>query len=252
MRIAGRTEYYSGRRDSVGLIKVVRHEGSVAAPNTTSASIRGCARWSIDGAHAKELRLNQTAKKTGGGEGDGCSGLTQHPGKIRDWQASRIAVAFLYADKRSSRPSLLPVTRAIMICVVLFQWLRFPMLMPLSAADRLDHFEIVASIGRGGMGEVYKARDVRLDRLVAIKISSEKFSPRFELKARAMAALNHLHICQLYDIGPDYLVMEYVEGSPLKGPLPFEKVVERRPDSRASRCGTPAELRSGGIPAPAG
>ena len=65
------------------------------------------------------------------------------------------------------------------------------------------------------MGEVYKARDTRLDRVVAIKFSKEAFSERFEREARAVAALNHPNICQLYDVGTDYLVMEFVEGAPI-------------------------------------
>jgi Tol biopolymer transport system component len=76
------------------------------------------------------------------------------------------------------------------------------------------------------MGEVWKARDTRLERIIAIKISKEQFSERFEREARAVAALNHPHICQLYDVGPNYLVMEFIEGAPLKGPLPIEKAVE--------------------------
>ncbi len=76
------------------------------------------------------------------------------------------------------------------------------------------------------MGEVWKARDTRLNRTVAIKVLKDKFSERFEREAHAVAALNHPHICQLYDVGPDYLVMELVEGAPLKGPLPLEKAVE--------------------------
>src|SRR2546422_686531 len=96
----------------------------------------------------------------------------------------------------------------------------------MTAGDRLGPYEILSLIGAGGMGEVYKARDTRLDRIVAIKISKEKFSDRFEREARAVAALNHPNICQLYDVGPDYLVMEYVEGAPLKGPMPIEKAVE--------------------------
>src|SRR5258708_2786731 len=70
-------------------------------------------------------------------------------------------------------------------------------------------------IGAGGMGEVYKARDTRLDRTVAVKVSKEAFSQRLEREARAVAALNHPNICQLYDVGPDYLVMEFVEGAPI-------------------------------------
>ena len=92
--------------------------------------------------------------------------------------------------------------------------------MPLSVGDKLGPYEIVAPIGAGGMGEVYKARDTRLDRIVAIKTSKTEFSERFEREARAVAALNHPNICQLYDLGtlPDgggYLVMEYIEGSPI-------------------------------------
>ena len=98
--------------------------------------------------------------------------------------------------------------------------------MSLSAGDKLGPYEILAPIGSGGMGEVYKARDTRLDRLVAIKVSKTEFSERFEREAKAIAALNHPHICQLYDVGPNYLVMEYVDGIPLKGPLPLEKALE--------------------------
>jgi serine/threonine protein kinase len=75
------------------------------------------------------------------------------------------------------------------------------------------------------MGVVYKARDTRLDRTVAIKKSSEAFSERFEREAQAIAALNHPHICHLYDVGPDYLVMELVDGKPLAGPLPAAEAV---------------------------
>jgi serine/threonine protein kinase len=95
--------------------------------------------------------------------------------------------------------------------------------MTLALGAKLGPYEILAPIGAGGMGEVYKARDTRLDRIVAIKISQEKFSERFEREARAVAALNHPHICTLYDVGPDYLVMEYIDGAPLKGPLPVDE-----------------------------
>ena len=71
----------------------------------------------------------------------------------------------------------------------------------MTAGDRLGPYEILSLIGVGGMGEVYKARDTRLDRVVAIKISREKFSERFEREARAVAALNHPNICHLYDAG---------------------------------------------------
>jgi Tol biopolymer transport system component len=76
------------------------------------------------------------------------------------------------------------------------------------------------------MGEVYKAKDTRLDRTVAVKVSAAKFSDRFEREASAVAALNHPNICTLHDVGPNYLVMEYIEGTPLKGPLPVGKAVE--------------------------
>ncbi len=72
------------------------------------------------------------------------------------------------------------------------------------------------------MGEEWKARDTRLNRIVAIKVSKERFSERFEREARAIAALNHPHICTLFDVGPDYLVMEYIDGQPIKGPIPVE------------------------------
>src|SRR5262249_50988584 len=85
--------------------------------------------------------------------------------------------------------------------------------------------QILALIGSGGMGEVWKARDTRLDRIVAIKGSNEKFSERFEREARAVAALNHPHICTLYDVGSNYLVMEYIEGRSLAGPLPLEEAL---------------------------
>jgi serine/threonine protein kinase len=92
--------------------------------------------------------------------------------------------------------------------------------MPLSAGDQLGPYEILAPIGAGGMGEVYKARDTRLDRMVAIKTSKIEFSERFAREAHAVAALNHPNICQLYDLGtlPDsgsYLVMEFIDGSPI-------------------------------------
>jgi len=76
------------------------------------------------------------------------------------------------------------------------------------------------------MGEVWKARDTRLDRIVAIKRLKGEHSARFQQEARAIAALNHPHICQIYDIGPDYLVLEYVEGEPLRGPIPFETAMK--------------------------
>jgi serine/threonine-protein kinase len=97
--------------------------------------------------------------------------------------------------------------------------------MPLSPGHRLGPYEIVAPIGAGGMGEVYKAIDTRLGRTVAIKTLDGAHGERFQQEARAVAALNHPHICVLYDVGPGYLVMEYVDGQPLYGPLPLADVL---------------------------
>ena len=97
--------------------------------------------------------------------------------------------------------------------------------MSLAAGSRLGPYEIVAAIGAGGMGQVYKARDTRLERTVAIKVGGPQFDARFEREARAIAALSHPHICSLYDIGPDYLVMEYIEGAPIKGPMPVDQAL---------------------------
>jgi len=94
-----------------------------------------------------------------------------------------------------------------------------------SAGSRIGPYEILAPVGAGGMADVWKARDTRLNRIVAIKFSQARFSDRFEREARAVAALNHPHICQIYDVGPNYLVMEFVEGSPLKGPLPPDEAL---------------------------
>ena len=88
--------------------------------------------------------------------------------------------------------------------------------MALATGTRLGPYQVVALIGAGGMGEVYKARDTRLDRTVAIKISQAEFSERFERETRAVGTLNHPNICQLYDVGPNYLVMEFIEGSPVQ------------------------------------
>src|SRR5947208_526072 len=97
--------------------------------------------------------------------------------------------------------------------------------MAISAGTKFGPYEILAPLGAGGMGEVYKARDERLGRIVAVKFLHGQHAERFEREARAIAALNHPHICTLHDIGPDYLVVEYVVGSPLRGPLPVERAV---------------------------
>jgi Tol biopolymer transport system component len=97
----------------------------------------------------------------------------------------------------------------------------------LAAGVQLGPYKIEAPIGAGGMGHVYRARDTRLGRDVAVKVSTERFSDRFEREARAVAALNHPNICTLHDVGPDYLVMELVEGVTLAerikhGAIPLE------------------------------
>jgi Tol biopolymer transport system component len=108
--------------------------------------------------------------------------------------------------------------------------------MTIAAGSRLGPYEVVAPIGAGGMGEVWRGRDTRLDRSVAIKIlppgfaSNAQLKLRFEREARAISQLNHPHICTLYDVGDSYLVMELLEGESLadriaKGPLPLEQVL---------------------------
>ena len=103
--------------------------------------------------------------------------------------------------------------------------------MSLSAGTRLGPYEILSALGAGGMGEVYRAQDTRLDRTVAIKVLPAQFAAepdrmrRFEEEARAIASLNHPHICQIYDIGPGYLVLEYIDGTPPQGPLTPDEAV---------------------------
>jgi eukaryotic-like serine/threonine-protein kinase len=97
--------------------------------------------------------------------------------------------------------------------------------MSQATGSRVGPYEIVAQVGAGGMGDVYKARDTRLGRTVAIKFSKDRFSDHFEREARAVAALNHPHISQLYDVGPNYLVMEFVEGKMPRGPIPLEEAL---------------------------
>jgi serine/threonine-protein kinase len=97
--------------------------------------------------------------------------------------------------------------------------------MPYAAGDTFGPYQVISRVGAGGMGEVYRARDPRFNRQVAIKASTALFSDRFEREARATAALNHPNICRLYDVGPDYLVMEYVDGGDLKGPLPLDQAI---------------------------
>src|SRR5512133_1948031 len=112
--------------------------------------------------------------------------------------------------------------------------------MALSAGTRLGPYELVAPVGAGGMGEVYRARDTRLERTVAVKVlpshlsASAEVRQRFEREAKTISQLSHPHICALYDVGNqdgvEFLVMEYLEGETLsdrllKGALPFEQVL---------------------------
>src|SRR5690348_12465623 len=97
--------------------------------------------------------------------------------------------------------------------------------MSVSPGDRLGPYQIVAPLGAGGMGTVYRALDSRLGRDVAVKVSTERFSERFDREARAVAALNHPNICTLHDIGPNYLVMELLEGDSPSGPLSLNDVL---------------------------
>jgi eukaryotic-like serine/threonine-protein kinase len=96
----------------------------------------------------------------------------------------------------------------------------------LAPGTRLGPYQILSAIGSGAMGDVYRAKDTRLDRIVAIKVTREQFSARFDREARAIAALNNPHVCQLYDVGPNYLVMEFVDGLPLETVDSAEKVLE--------------------------
>ena len=98
----------------------------------------------------------------------------------------------------------------------------------LAPGTRLGPYQILGLLGEGGMGKVYRGLDTRLGRAVAIKISAEQFSKRFEQEARAISALNHPNICTLYDVGPNYLVTELVEGETLRDWLAHTPALERR------------------------
>ncbi len=102
--------------------------------------------------------------------------------------------------------------------------------MSISPGTHLGPYEIIAPLGAGGMGEVYRARDPRMGREVAIKVSGERFSDRFDREVRVVAALNHPNICHVYDVGSNYLVMELVEGATLAeridgGAIPLEEAL---------------------------
>jgi serine/threonine protein kinase len=141
--------------------------------------------------------------------------------------------------------------------------------MALSAGTRLGPYEILALVGAGGMGEVYRAKDTRLDRIVAIKVlpaglsSAPESLERFKREARAVSALNHPNICSLYDIGEDagrpFLVLEFLEGRNMRDRLlsfgvitvcrTWEELEDRYPwrsgSKRRSRSATPSKWRIG-------
>lgn len=123
--------------------------------------------------------------------------------------------------------------------------------MALSSGEKLGPYEIVGPIGAGGMGSVYHGNDTRLHRSIAIKVSAEEFNERSATEARAVAALNHPNICTLYDVGPNYLVMELVEGETLsdrirQGPLSLEEalgIALQIADALAAPASTPVLAR---------
>jgi eukaryotic-like serine/threonine-protein kinase len=96
----------------------------------------------------------------------------------------------------------------------------------LKPGQMLGPYRIESFIAAGGMGQVYRATDQRLNRVVALKMCAGRFSDRFDQEARVIASLSHPHICHLYDVGPNYLVMELVDGAPLRGPLRVTQAVE--------------------------
>ena len=102
--------------------------------------------------------------------------------------------------------------------------------MELKPGEKLGPYEIISPLGKGGMGEVWRARDPRLNRDVAIKVSAHQFSDRFEREAKVVASLNHPNVCTLFDVGPNYLVMELIEGPTLaeriaRGPVPVDEAL---------------------------
>ena len=96
----------------------------------------------------------------------------------------------------------------------------------MKAGERVGPYELISPVGAGGMGEVWKARDTRLDRIVALKFCQPNFTERFQGEVRAIAALNHPNIATLYDVGPNYFVMEYVDGEPLRPPGDIAKLLD--------------------------
>jgi tetratricopeptide (TPR) repeat protein len=118
-------------------------------------------------------------------------------------------------------------------CLILDHSAQFPgdpTMTVLNPGARLGPYQVESKLGEGGMGEVFRAVDTRLGRLVAIKFAHEQFSSRFEREARAISSLNHPHICTLYDVGPNYLVMELLEGDTIaaalkNGPMPVDQAL---------------------------
>src|SRR5215469_146773 len=98
----------------------------------------------------------------------------------------------------------------------------------ITPGTQLGPYKVIGILGEGGMGKVYRGLDTRLDRPVAIKVSVDQFEQRFEREARAISMLNHPHICTLYDVGPNYLVTELVEGETLSAWLKRAPSQERR------------------------
>src|SRR5580704_8845507 len=153
-------------------------------------------------------------------------------------------IADLYHSVRESaadrRTALLaqadPELRREVVSLLARQDESLPVLDPLTATlmesgTRLGPYQVESKLGAGGMGEVFRAVDTRLGRAVAIKVVDQQFIARFGREARAISSLNHPHICTLYDIGPDFLVMELLEGETLasrlkKGPLPIDLVLQ--------------------------
>ena len=91
--------------------------------------------------------------------------------------------------------------------------------------ERLGPYELISPLGAGGMGEVWRATDTRLNRTVAVKFVKAAYNERFKSEAKAISALNHPHICQLYDVGDNFLVMEFIDGAPARGPMPLRTML---------------------------
>ena len=143
-------------------------------------------------------------------------------------------VAAMLAGHEHAGQSLLAQSGGTELLVDRIAWVEAEYLVAtstvLTPGARLGPYQILGPLGEGGMGKVYRGLDTRLDRAVAIKISAEQFTKRFEQEARAISALNHPHICTLYDVGPNYLVTELVEGETLRDwfrrALPVERSLE--------------------------